>query len=328
MERDYRLATYAFGIAIVLFAASGAAVIAGASSSAGPADGPDNDTTTVQLDTDQQQATETGRAANGSEFTVQQAQRTCSGALRLDTPNRTSTTHQVGDVTVTLVSHHDGMVVEKVGRQRLVERVVDATHSRAGLDEYTHLEVQVNQYYESTARQEPLDIAGVRVRPAEDCLPFVRGTVNGTNESMTVQTTRPDVDEVRLNFTDEAGSLEQDDRKLIERLVVNDPQTSYNVRAHLDATTLTATVTESTADGYVDIELRRSDGNGSSVMVTVNLDTKSIVDSWVEIQLDQSNITMADGNNSVDVRNVSADSEPVAIDRNESNLTVVNETSD
>ncbi|MFC6976577.1 hypothetical protein ACFQL1_20795 [Halomicroarcula sp. GCM10025709] len=206
MQRDYRLAAYAFGIAMVLFAASGAAVIAGASSSAGPADGPDNDTTTVQLDTDQQQATETVRVANNSEFTLQRAQRTCGGGLRLDTPNRTSTTHQVGDVTVTLVSHHDGTVVEKVGRQRLAERVVDATHTRAGLDEYTHLEVQVNQYYETTARQAPLDIAGVRVRPADDCLPFVRGTVNGTNETMTAQTARPDVDEVRLNFADEAGS--------------------------------------------------------------------------------------------------------------------------
>ncbi|WP_284011353.1 hypothetical protein [Haloarcula pelagica] len=130
MQRDYRLAAYAFGIAMVLFAASGAAVIAGASSSAGPADGPDNDTTTVQLDTDQQQATETVRVANNSEFTLQRAQRTCGGGLRLDTPNRTSTTHQVGDVTVTLVSHHDGTVVEKVGRQRLAERMAAVVPGR------------------------------------------------------------------------------------------------------------------------------------------------------------------------------------------------------
>ncbi|MFC6976578.1 hypothetical protein ACFQL1_20800 [Halomicroarcula sp. GCM10025709] len=109
---------------------------------------------------------------------------------------------------------------------------------------------------------------------------------------------------------------------------MNDPQTSYNVRAHLDATTLDASVTEPTADGYVDIELRRPDGNGSSVMVTVDLDAESIVDSWVEIQLDRSNITMADENSSLDVRNVSETSESVAIERNESNITVVNETGD
>ncbi|WP_324761086.1 hypothetical protein [Haloarcula montana] len=325
MQRDYRLATYAFSIAIVLFAASGAALMAGASPSADPAEDSGTNTSTTKLNTDQQQDSETVRVANSTVYTFQQAQRTCSGALRLDSPNHTSTTHQVGNVTVTLVSHHDGMVVEEVGRQRLAERVVDATHTRAGLGAYTHLEVQVNQYYESTAREDPLDIAGIRVRPAEDCLPYVRGTLNGTNETMTVQTARPDVDEVRLNFTDGAESLDQDDQELIERLVVSDPQTSYNVRAHLDATTLQATVIE-VADDDVDVELRRPDGNGSSLMVTVDLDRETVVTSGVEIQLDRSEITMADENSSIDVRNASETSDSVAIELNESNITVVNET--
>ncbi|MFC7078503.1 hypothetical protein [Haloarcula halophila] len=327
MQRDYRLATYAFGIAIVLFATSGAALMVGASPSAGPVEDPGTDTSSTKPNTDQQQDSETVREANGV-YTFQQAKRTCSGALRLDSPNHTSTIHQVGNVTVTLVSHHDGMVVEEVGRQHLAERVVDATHTRAGLGAYTHLEVQVNQYYESTAREDPLDIAGIRVRPAGDCLPYVRGTLNGTNETMSVQTARTDVDEVRLNFTDGVESLDRDDRELIERLVVSDPQTSYNVRAHLDATTLQATVTKATADGYVDVELRRPDRNGSSVTITVDLDRETVVTSGVEIQLDRSDVTMADENSSIDVRNASESSGPVAIELNESNITVVNETGD
>lgn len=318
MQRDYRLAIYALGISVVLLVASGAAVIAGASLSAGPTDDPGNETNVTKLDVDhQQQVNETLVQTGDSTYTLQQAQRTCSGALRLNNPDRNSTSHQVGNVTVTLVSHHDSAPIDEFGRQRVAELVVDATSERAGLSEYSRLEVQVNQYYESTARDEPLDIAGIRVRPTDDCLPSVQATVNLANETVNVRTARPDIDEMSLNYTDEIGVLDQDDREMIERLVVADGQTSYNVRAHLDATALEATITEATADGHVDIELQRPDGTGSTVMLTVDLDTETVVHSWVEIQIDESSIEMADGDDESDLQNVSQQANRVSIDLND-----------
>ena len=316
MQRDYRLAIYALGISTVLLVASGAAVVAGASLSPGPTDDPGSETNATKLDADhQQQFNETLTQTGDGKYTLRPAQRTCSGALRLNSPDRNSTSHQVGDVTVTLVSHHDSAPVDEIGRQRLAELVVEATSNRAGLNEYSHLEVRVNQYYESTARDEPLDIAGIHVRPTDDCLPSVRGTVNLTNETVDVRTARPDIDEVSLNYTDKIGVLDQADRELIERLVVADKQTSYNVRAHLDATALEATVTEATADGHVDIKLQRSDGNGSSVMLTVDLDAETVVHSWVEIQIDESNTEI------VEVQNTSEQAESVSIGLDGSNVT-------
>jgi len=289
MQRDYRLAMYALGVSAVVLVASGAAVIAGAGLPADAGPGTANETNGTQIEADQQQFNVT---VSGSEYTLQQANRTCSGALRLDSPERNRTSHQVGNVTVTLVSHHDGAPFDEVGRQRFAELVVDETGNRAGLGAYDRLEVQVNQYYESTARDEPLDIAGIHVRPAEDCLPSVQGTVDLANETVDVRTARADIDEVNLSYTDDIGVLEQADRALIERLVAADGQTSYNVRAHLDATELRATVTEATADGRVDIELQRPDGNGSSVMLTVDRDAEKVVHSWVEIQIDEENVTV------------------------------------
>ncbi|KAA9396672.1 hypothetical protein Har1130_18785 [Haloarcula sp. CBA1130] len=325
MQRDYKLAIYALGISAVLLVASGGAVIAGASLSSSPTDNPASETDVTQLDSDHhQQLNATVTQSDNSTYTLQNAKRTCSGALRLNEPDRNSTSHQVGDVTVTVVSHHNSAGVDEIGRQRLSELVVEATGDRAGLDEYSHLEVQVNQYYESTAREEPLEIAGIHVRPADDCLPSVRGTVNTTNETVTVQTVRPDINEVSLNYTDRSGVLDQDERELIERLVVADGQTSYNVRTHLDATALEATVTEATANRHVDLELQRPDGNGSSVMLTVDLDAETVVHSWVEIQIDESNIEMADSDSWVEANETS---ESVAIDLNKSNITVVNDTS-
>jgi len=326
MQRDYRLAMYALAISTVLVVASGATVIAGANQSGGPGDGPINETTEARLDANQQQFNVTVTGTDNGEYTFQQAQRTCSGALRLDSPERNSTRHQVGNVTVTLLTHHDGATVDTIGRQRLAELVIDETSGRAGLGEYSQTEVQVNQYYESTERDEPLDVAGIHVRPVDDCLPSVRGTVNRINETVDVRTVRSDVDEVNLNFTDDTGALKQDDRQLIERLVVTDAQTSYNIRAHLDATTLEATVTEATADGTIDIELQRPGRNGTSVMLTVNLDAETIAHSWVERKIDTSNIEMHDGDDSVEVYNVSNQTDSVAIDFDESNVTVVNET--
>jgi len=315
MQRDYRFAMFAFGISAVLLVASGAAVIAGASLSPDPTDGPSNETNITNLDADHhQQVNETLTQTGDGEYTLRQAQRTCRGALRLNSPDRNSTSHQVGDVSVALVSHHGSEPIDEVGQQRLAELVVEATGDRAGLNEYSQLEVQVNQYYNSTARDEPLDTAGIRVRPTDDCLPSVRGTANLSNETVDVRTVRPDIDEVSLNYTDEIGVLDQDDRELIERLVVADGQTSYNVRAHLDATTLEATVTEATADGHVDIKLQRPDGNGSTVMLTVDLDTETVVHSWVEIQIDESNIEMADGDGTVELQNKSERTESVSVD--------------
>gem|GEM_PF-4674227 len=274
------------------------------------------------LDADRQQRiNETLAQTGNSTYTLQQAHRTCGGALRLNSPDRNSTSHQVGDVTVTLVSHHDSAAIDDIGRQQLAELVVDATGDRAGLGEYSQLEVQVNQYYESTAREEPLDTAGIHVRPADGCLPSVRGTVNLANETVDVRTVRSDIEEVSLNYTKELGVLDQDDRELIERLVVTDEQTSYNVRTHLDATALQATVTEATASGNVDIKLQHPDGNGSTVMLTVDLDAGTVLHSWGEMQIDESDIE------TVDVQNASEQADSVSIDLDESNFTVVNDTS-
>ncbi|QGX93750.1 hypothetical protein EI982_02560 [Haloplanus rallus] len=326
MQRDYRLALYALGISAVLLVASGVVVIAGASLPSDPIASPADGTNTTQLEADQQFNVTQTRTDQGK-YTLQQAQRTCSGALRLNSSARNSTTHRVGNVTVTLVTHHDGAVIEEIGRQRLAELVVTKVGTRAGLSEYRQLEIQINQYYESTARDKPLDIAGIRVRPADDCLPLVRGTVNHTNESVTVQTVRPDVQAVSLNYTDDMGVLDQADRELIERLVVSDKQTSYNVRAHLDATELDATVTEATADGHVDIKLQRPDGNGSTVMLTVDLSAETVVHSWVELQIDDSNIEMVDEDSSAGADNTTAQTKNITINLNESNRTVVNDTS-
>jgi len=322
MHRDYRLAMYALGISAVLLVASGGAVIAGASLSPGPTDDVGNETNVTMLDADRQQRiNETLAQTGNSTYTLQQAHRTCGGALRLNSPDRNSTSHQVGDVTVTLVSHHDSAAIDDIGRQQLAELVVDATGDRAGLGEYSQLEVQVNQYYESTAREEPLDTAGIHVRPADGCLPSVRGTVNLANETVDVRTVRSDIEEVSLNYTKELGVLDQDDRELIERLVVTDEQTSYNVRTHLDATALQATVTEATASGNVDIKLQHPDGNGSTVMLTVDLDAGTVLHSWGEMQIDESDIE------TVDVQNASEQADSVSIDLDESNFTVVNDTS-
>jgi len=322
MQRDYRFAIYALGIATVLFVATGAAVMAGAGLSAGPADGPANETNVTEKTTaDQQYNVTVDRTADG-EYTLEQADRTCSGALRLDDPSRNRTSHQVDNVTVTLVSHHDGAPFDEIERQRFAELVVEETGARAGLGAYDRLEVQVNQYYESTARDEPLDVAGIRVRPAGDCLPSVQGTVDLANETVDVRTARADVDEVRLNYTDDIGVLDQDDRALIERLVAADAQTSYNVRAHLDATELRATVTEATADDRVDVELRDPDGNGSSVVLTADLDAETVVHSWVEIQIDEENIS------TVEADNTTGEASHVNFNLTESNVTVGDETSE
>ncbi|OYR56037.1 hypothetical protein [Halorubrum halodurans] len=327
MQRDYRLAIYALSIATVLLAASGIAVIAGATLSPEATGNPADEDNVAQLNGDQQQFNGSLTQTDGDEYTLHQAQRTCGGALRLNSTERNGTSHRVEDVTVTLVSHHNGSVVDEIGRQRLAELIVEQTGDRVGLSEYSQLEVRVNQYYESTAREEPLDIAGIRVRPTDDCLPLVRGTVNRTNETITVQTTRPDLDAVELNYSNDIGVLERDDRELIERLIVADEQASYNVQTHIDATELEATVVEATADEHVDIKLEHPDGSGSTVMLTVDLDSETVAHTWVEIQIDESNIKMIDENGSADGSDTIVRTDSVAIDPNESNITVVNETS-
>lgn len=117
MHRDYRLATYALGISAVLLVASGAAVIVGASLSPGPTDEPTNETHGTQRDADHHQRfNETLTQSGDSTYTLQQAERTCGGALRLDSAERHRTSRQVGNVTVTLVSHHDRAESDKIGR--------------------------------------------------------------------------------------------------------------------------------------------------------------------------------------------------------------------
>ena len=318
MRRDYRLAMYALAASAVVIAASGAVVLADAKLPADTQSTNDTDEANVTYLNTSDDGTDTvGNislvATDGADteynFTVERGERTCSGGLRLDGPDRNSTDHQVGDVTVTLASHHDGDAVEEIGRQRFAELVVDRVGDRAGLGATDHLEVQVNQYYESTARTSPLDVAGIRVRPAGSCLPSVRGTVHLDNRTVDVRSAHADLTELDLNYTGDAGGLDQRERGLVERLVRTDRHASYNVRQEFGATTrLQASVVEATHDGHVEVALREPGVSGQSLRVSLDLESETVLRSWRQVQLDSSDRT--------------------PVNASESNVTVTSNTSD
>lgn len=323
MQRDYRLAVYALAASALVLAASGAVVLADARLPADPQSTNDTDGTNVtDLNASDDQTGETDTVGNislvtadtasagtESNFTVERGERTCSGSLRLKDQDRNSTDHEVGDVTVTLASHHDGDAVEEIGRQRFAELVVDRVGDRAGLGAADHLEVQVNQYYESTARTTPLDVAGVRVHPAESCLPSVRGTVHLDNRTVDVRSAQADLTDLDLNYTEDAGGLDQRERQLVEQLVQTDRHASYNVRQAFGETTrLEASVVEATRDGHVEVALHEPGVPESSLGVSLDLESETVLQSWIQLQLDTSN--------------------PTPLNGTESNVTVTSNTSD
>ncbi|SEP33648.1 hypothetical protein SAMN05216388_11001, partial [Halorientalis persicus] len=152
----------------------------------------------------------------------------------------------------------------------------------------------VNQYYESLDREQPLDTAGITIRPQDGCLPTVRGEVDLADEDVTVIETLPALDDIELRITDSLGVLNDDERQLIEELVASNEGVSYNVQQQFtDAERLNATVLEATNDGRVDVRLTAAGSDGSAVVVTVDLEDETVVRSYAMRELDADNVVMA-----------------------------------
>ena len=293
-DDEYQLAAYAIAVSVVLLAASGAAIVVGGN--AGPTDGPPADPTgDVRPDdgtdrTDQNLTAESERidvsVASIENGTVDGGERTCRGDLRVDGSDRRRTDVRVDGVTVTLVEDHDEPF-ERIERERFAELVWEEASKHAGLDEYDHVEVRVNQYYETADREEPSDTVGIRVRPVDRCLPSVEGEIGLEERSVDVRSTHPKLDGVELNVTDGIGVLDGEDRTLLERLVESDRYAAYTLQAEFDdPTRLDATVLEATSDGEVEMELAPPDVEGRAVVVTVDLDDETVLDTWTRVSIE------------------------------------------
>ncbi|ACV49337.1 hypothetical protein [Halomicrobium mukohataei] len=300
MRREYRLAAYALAVSALLLAASGAVVVADGSV-ADPTDEspePTNDTvSTSGTDTETVDVSVTNTSA--TTFTVSEDGRTCGGALRVDDPNRTRTDVRVDGVTVTLIEAHGGEAFDEIDRQRFAALVWDEFSTSAGLGEYEHVELRVNQYYESVDREEPTDTVGVRASPADGCLPSVPGTVSLDDESVDVRSARPTLDGLDLTVTDTIGVLDDEERTLVERLVENDSQASYTVQQRFDdPSALAATVVEATNDGEVTLELTPPSADGPTVVVRIDLDTESVVTAYTKLSIESvdTDTVVVDGN--------------------------------
>lgn len=297
MERDYRIALYALGLSAVLLVAAGAAVASGFAPGATPVvtqsdDDPTDGTDAVRLDREssQQYDVTADTSANGTVTFTSTASR-CGGAVAVDASDADRTDVQVDGTTVTLIEEHGGETFDGISRERFAELVWDATSDRAGVAEYDHVTVRVNQYYESIDRERPLDTAGITVRPHENCLPTVRGEVDLAGEDVTVTTTLPPLDDIELRVTDSLGVLSDDERRLIEELVASDEGASYNVQQQFnDPERLNATVLEATNDGLVDVRLTTDGSDGSAVIVTIDLDDETVVRSYATLELDADNV--------------------------------------
>jgi hypothetical protein len=298
MNRDYRLATYALALASVLLLASGAAVVSGVGISDSITDAERPDTASNETDTDatviEAEQVDT-RSVDSESITFVGSTDACGGLLRVDAPNHTRTDVQVDGGTATLVEEHDGEPFDEIPRERFAQLVWDETTAHAGLDEYDHLEVHVNQYYESTNRDEPLVTTGITVRPVDSCLPTVRGEVNLANETVDVRHPLPELESVDLRVTDSIGVLSEEDEQLLSSLLVSDENVSYLIQKQFEnPDRLDATVLEATNDGQVDIELTSQSGDARAVVVTVDLETERVVRSHVRLEFDESNVELID----------------------------------
>lgn len=302
MERDYRIALYALGLSAALLVAAGAVVASGFAPGATPAptqsgDGPTNGTDAVRFDRESnQQYDVTVNTSDSGTLTFASATSRCGGAVAVNASDADRTDVQVDGTTVTLIEEHGGETFDGISRERVAELAWDATSDRAELDEYDRVTVRVNQYYESIDREQPLDTAGITVRPYEDCLPTVRGEIDIDGEDVTVITTLPPLDDIELRITDSLGVLSDDERRLTEELVASDEEASYNVQQQFnDPERLNATVLEATNDDLVDVRLTTAGSDESAVIVTIDLNDETVVRSYATLELDADNVVMVGG---------------------------------
>jgi hypothetical protein len=316
IDDEYHLAAYAIAVSVVVLAASGAVIVADGTPSHSPA-APNDD---MRPSDDRTDRTERNVTAEGSEridFTVASSdngtlavagsEHTCRGDLRVDDPNRTRTDIRVDGVTVTLVEAHDEPF-DEIERERFAELVWEETSQHAGLGEYDRIELRVNQYYETTDRETPSDTVGVRVRPVDRCLPTVEGEVSLDERSVDVRSAYPELGDIALNVTDEIGVLDDGDRSLVEGLVESNRYAAYTLQAEFDdPARLNATVLEATNDGEVKLELAPTGVDGRAVIVTVDLDEGTVVNTWTKVSIDDIDGTDTvalggtDGNSTVSV---------------------------
>ncbi|MFD1687631.1 hypothetical protein [Halobellus litoreus] len=297
MQREYRLAVYALAVSMLLLVASGAAIVAGGSQNDSPAEPHASEVERTQTAnpvtaTHSENVEIETVATNGTALTVTQGDRTCRGSLRTADPNRNRTDIQVGDTTVTLVEHQTGEPFDEIEREAFARLVWRAVADDAGLEEYDHVEVQVNQYYETVDREDPLDTVGIRVYPVDACLPTVEGEVALDNQSVTVQSSHPELEDLQVEITDTIGVLSDDDRNTITQLIESNEHTSYNIQVEFDnPRALEATVIEATNDGEVELELTHPDSAGRAVVVTVDLESETIKQTWVQFKIQSMNNT-------------------------------------
>jgi len=298
---EYRLAAYAAAVAVVLFAASGAVVVSGLGSDRGPGgmapdagEPADDATPTEDADRTETNASdfetvEVSIAENASgtsgTLTVTSSDRSCNGVLHSETSSYTRSDVQVENTTVTLV-YDDRTPFEEIDRRELAELVWTDVADRAEFGEYEHVELRIDQYYESTERDRPLGAAGVVVRPADGCLPSASGEVDLDNGTVDIRRTLPTLDGPELAYTDELGVLDGSDEALIEELLVTDGRASYAIQNRFDDPgTLNATVVEASNDGEVDLELTSPDEPERTVFVTVDLDEETVVRSTTVLEV-------------------------------------------
>jgi hypothetical protein len=317
IDDEYQLAACAIAVSVVLLAASGAAIIAGGNASpteelsAGPAgdarpDGTDRTDQNLTAEESERIDVSVASVENGT-VAVDGGERTCRGDPRVDGSDRTRTDVRVDGATVTLVEDHDEPF-ERIERERFAELVWEETSKHAGLDEHDHVELRVNRYYETAAREKPSDTVGFRVRPTDGCLPSVEGEVEPEGRSVDVRSSHPELEDIELNVTDGIGVLDGDERILVERLVESDRHAAYTLQAEFDdPTRLDATVLEATSDGEIEMELAPPDVEGRAVVVRIDLDGEAVLDTWTRISIesvegtDAVAVGDADGNGTVTV---------------------------
>ncbi len=303
MHRDYRLAAYAVAVSALLLTASGAAVVADGSAGNAPSESSPSETesneTTGSITVTNSTAFEVTTVSNDSgTVTFDQGDQTCGGGFRIDTPNRTRTDIQVRGVTVTLVEQHSGEPFDEIGREQFASLVWKEISGYAGLGAYDHIEVQVNQYYETVARDEPLDTVGIHARPVDNCLPAVEGEVALNSQSVAVRSSHSELEGLNLNITDTIGALNESERDSIDRLIESNERTSYAIQTEFDdPDTLDATVVEATDDSQVKLELTRP-GGGRTVVVRIDLESETVERTWTRVAVER-----IDGTDSVTVGN-------------------------
>ncbi|KAA9404942.1 hypothetical protein EGO51_16525 [Haloarcula hispanica] len=303
MHRDYRLAAYAVAVSALLLTASGAAVVADGSAGNAPSESSPSETesneTTGSITVTNSTAFEVTTVSNDSgTVTFDQGDQTCGGGFRIDTPNRTRTDIQVRGVTVTLVEQHSGEPFDEIGREQFASLVWKEISGYAGLGAYDHIEVQVNQYYETVARDEPLDTVGIHARPVDNCLPAVEGEVALNSQSVAVRSSHSELEGLNLNITDTIGVLNESERDSIDRLIESNERTSYAIQTEFDdPDTLDATVVEATDDSQVKLELTRP-GGGRTVVVRIDLESETVERTWTRVAVER-----IDGTDSLTVGN-------------------------